>query len=232
VGQRIRFGRLPVRWVTIVGVVGDTRQTGLEMPVEPALYLPVAQAPGDVPFMWPRHLVVRAAAGADPLSLAPVVRRVIARVDPEQPVANIRSMHDVVDRELDGRSTQLALIGGCALLTLVLAAIGLYGVLAFTVARQTPEIGLRMALGATRAAVLRGVVGHTLWLSGVGIAAGLAVAALVTRTLSSFLYAVSPFDATSFAGVALLLMVVALAACVAPARRATRIDPITALRAE
>jgi len=229
-GQRIRIGGPTSRWLTVTGIIGDVRQMGLEVAAEPELYLSLDQVPSAAPFFWPRYLVVRTAG--DPIALAPAVRRAVAGIDADQPVSNMRSMQAVIGQELAGRANGLTLIGAFALLALLLAAVGLYGVLAYTVAQQTREIGLRMALGATRTDVMGALVRRTMWLTGLGIAVGLAGAAAVTRTMTSFLYQVSPTDPVTFAAGALLLVVVALLACWAPARRATRVDPLTALRAE
>jgi ABC-type antimicrobial peptide transport system permease subunit len=182
------------------------------------------------PFVWPRHLVVR--TSGDPAGAARAVREAVRAVDAGQPVANLRTMEDLIDAQLTGRSTQLTLIGTIALLALGLAAVGLYGVLAHAVARQAPEIGLRMALGATRSAVVGALLRRTFVLTGAGLAIGLAAAALASRALSSLLYEVSPADPAAFAAVPVLLMLVAAAASWIPARRATQVDPLVALRAE
>ena len=141
-------------------------------------------------------------------------------------------MDAVIDEHLSGRGTQLTLMGAFSVLALVLASIGLYGVLANAVARQTAEIGLRMALGATRAGIIAPLVRRTVALTGTGILVGLVAAAAVTRALNSLLYEVSPIDPLAFAAVPLVLLTVAALACWAPARRATKVDPLVALRAE
>jgi predicted lysophospholipase L1 biosynthesis ABC-type transport system permease subunit len=233
VGRRIRFGAETALtpWVTIVGVVGDLRQIGINLAPEPELYLPLDQIPAQAPpFVWPRYLVVRAAG--EPVQTAALVRAAVAGVDADQPVANIRTMEDVIDGHLSERSTQITLIGTFALLALTLASVGLYGVLAHAVARQTPEIGLRMALGATRATVVGALARRTFVLTATGVLLGVGVAAVVTPAFSSLLYEVSPTDPAAFVAVPVLLVIVAAVACWAPARRATKVDPLVALRAE
>jgi predicted permease len=231
VGRRIFLGPPGAPPIEIVGVVGDVRQIGLDRAPEPELYVPIAQMPDQAaPFVWPRHLVVR--TSGDPAGAARAVREAVRAVDAGQPVANLRTMEDLIDAQLTGRSTQLTLIGTIALLALGLAAVGLYGVLAHAVARQAPEIGLRMALGATRSVVVGALLRRTFVLTGTGLAIGLASAALASRALSSLLYEVSPADPAAFAAVPVLLMLVAAAASWLPARRATRVDPLVALRAE
>jgi ABC-type antimicrobial peptide transport system permease subunit len=180
--------------------------------------------------LWPNNLVVR--TDGDPLALAAAVRAAIWDVDPNQPVSNVRSMSDVLDRELANRNTQLTLIGAFALLAVVLAAVGLYGVLSYTVSQSTNEIGLRMALGAEGRSVVGAVLRSALATALLGIGVGLVAAYALTRTIASFLYDVSPTDpATAVAVVGVLLVVAALAAFV-PARRAASINPMVALRAD
>jgi ABC-type antimicrobial peptide transport system permease subunit len=141
-------------------------------------------------------------------------------------------MEGLVEEQLTGRGLQLTLVGAFSLLSLLLAAVGLYGVLSYGVAQQTSEIGLRMALGASRSNVVAALLRRTLILTGCGIAVGVIGAALATQALSTLLYEVSSTDPSAFAAVAVVLAVVAAAACIAPVRRATRIDPLAALRVE
>jgi predicted permease len=226
IGQRISIGG--GEFMTVVGVVGDVRQIGLDAPAEAAVFVPLDQAEGT--FMGPRHLIVR--TDGDPLALAATVRRAIWAVDRDQPVSTVRAMSDVLDSELDNRNTQLTLVASFAVLALVLAGVGLYGVLSYTVSQSTNEIGLRMALGAEPQTVV-GAVGRTaLGTALLGIGAGLIAAYALTRTIASFLYGVSPADpATAIAVAGVLLLVAAIAAFV-PARRAASVNPMTALRAE
>jgi putative ABC transport system permease protein len=214
--------------MTIVGVVGDVQEIGLDVPAESALYMPLDQT--EIPFMWPRQLLVRTAG--DPLALAPAVRRAIWDVDPNQPVSSLRAMSEVLDSELDNRDLQLTLIGSFALLALVLAAVGLYGVLSYTVSQNTSEIGLRMALGAEQRTVIASVVRAALGTAALGIVIGLIAALILAESIASLLYGVSPNDPATVIAVAGVLLVVTAVAAFVPARRAASIDPVTALRAD
>jgi putative ABC transport system permease protein len=216
-------------FATVVGVVGDMRQMGLDVPADPELYLPLDQV-GAATFMGPRQLVVRTTG--DPLALAPAVRRAVWAVDPAQPVSSVRAMSEVVDAELGNRNTQLALTGAFALIAVVLAAVGLYGVLSYTVSQSTNEIGLRMALGAEPRRVVATVVRSALGTAVLGIGIGLIAALLLTSTLESFLYGVSSTDPVTVAAVAGVLLLVAGFAALVPALRAASVNPMTALRAE
>ena len=213
---------------TVVGVVADIRQSGLDVPAAPEVYVPLDQT--IFGFLWPNNLVVR--SGGDPLALTAAVRAAIWEVDPNQPVSNVRAMSDVLDAELANRNTQLTLIGAFAVLAVVLAAVGLYGVLSYTVSQSTNEIGLRMALGAEGRSVVGSVLRSALATALLGICVGLVAAYALTRTIASFLYDVSPTDpATALAVVGVLLAVAGVAAFV-PARRAANVNPMVALRAD
>jgi putative ABC transport system permease protein len=226
VGQRLSVANGDLR--TVVGVVGDVRQLGLDVPAEPAIFAPADQVAGGV--LAPRHLVVR--TDGDPLALAASVRSAIWAVDPAQPVSSIRAMTEVLDAELADRNMQLTLIGAFSLLALVLAAVGLYGVLSYTVSQSTNEIGLRMALGARQETVVGSVVRSAVVTVLAGIGVGLAAAYALTRTIASFLYEVSPTDPATAVAVAVVLLIVAGLAALVPALRAANVNPITALRAE
>jgi len=230
VGKRFRIGQGGDTWLTVIGVVGDMRQMGLDVAPEPELYLAANQNVIDAPFFWPKHLLIR--TRVDPLTLASAVRAAVWAVDAEQPVSSVRAMSDVIDTELANRNTQLTLVGAFAVLALVLAAAGLYGVLSYSVAQRTPEIGVRMALGAQQSTVLRSVVGGAMRLAVLGLVLGVVGALAVTRTLASFLFGVTPADPLTFAGTAALLLLVAAGAAYLPARRAARVDPMAALRDE
>ncbi len=212
IGRRVKLGRAqsPNPWCTIVGVVGDVRQMGLEVAAEPEIYFSLDQPSGATPFFWPQHLVVR--THGDPLALVPALRRAVWDVDPDQPVSNIRSMSQIFDAELSNRNTQMTLVGSFAALALLLASVGLYGVLSYDVAQRTSEIGVRMALGAQRAEVIGSIIGRALQLAVVGIALGLAGALALTRVLSSVLFGIAPTDPATFAAVPTLLLVVAVLA--------------------
>lgn len=231
VGKRFQTGGDPDGpWWTVVGVVGDMRQMGLDVPPAAELYLPANGLVPNAEFFWPRHLIVRTAT--EPLALAGAVRDAIWRVDADQPVSTMRTMDEVFDTELANRNTQLTLVGAFAALALVLAAVGLYGVLSYAVTQRTAEIGLRMALGAQHGTVVRSVVRGALALACVGLLVGVAGALALTRLVESFLFGVSATDPTTFAAAAALLLLVTGAAAYLPARRAASVDPMTALRNE
>jgi len=217
-------------WFTIVGVVGDMRQMGLDTPAEPEMYFSMDQMSLNRPFLWPQHMVIR--TKGDPLALSASVRRAVWDVDPDQPVSSIRSMDQVFDAELLNRNTQMALLSAFAALALVLASVGLYAVLSYAVAQTTSEIGLRMALGARRASVVGQVVCKGLVLAGLGVVFGLAGAFALTRLLTSLLFGVLPTDPATLVAVSALLLFAAVLASYVPARRAASIDPVSALRAE
>jgi predicted permease len=224
-----RFGIAgPGEPMTVVGVVGDVQEIGLDVPVESALYMPLDQTA--IQFMWPRHLIVR--ASGDPLALAPAVRRAIWSIDPNQPVSSLRAMSEVLDSELNNRDTQLALLGAFAVVALVLAAVGLYGVLSYAVSQSTSEIGLRMALGAEQRTVIGSVVRTAFTTAALGIVIGLIAAFILTETIASLLYGVSPTDPTTVVAVAGVLLVATLVAAFVPARRAASVNPMIALRAD
>jgi predicted permease len=225
-GQRFMIGGGEL--VTVVGVVGDVRQLGLDVPADAEVFVSLDQVEGT--FMRPRQLVVR--TDGDPLALAPAVRRAIWSVDADQPVSGVRAMSEVLDSELDNRNKQLTLLGAFAVLALVLAAVGLYGVSSYTVSQSTNEIGLRMALGARQKTVVGTVVRSALTTALVGIGIGLLAAYALTRTIASFLYGVSPADPATAAVVAAGLLLVAALAALVPALRAASVNPMTALRAD
>jgi putative ABC transport system permease protein len=232
VGQRIRFGYGPSRPgvpnFTVVGVAGDVKQIGLDAAAASQMYFPFSQLPGAATFSWPRHLVVR--TKGDPMRLAGDVRRAIAAVDPEQPASNIRTMNAILDGDVANRHTQMTLLGAFAVLALVLASVGLYGVLSYVVVQRTREIGLRMALGASHREVVGDIVRRAIVMTVSGIVLGLGLAFASMRVFSMLLFRISPTDPLTFAAVTLLLMAVAGAASYLPARRATRVDPLIALR--
>jgi putative ABC transport system permease protein len=227
VGKRVLFGHPEPdeKWLTVVGVVGDTKLYGLGNPARLEIYAPYRQdATGDM------DLVVRSAA--DPASLTSAIRGAIAAVDRDVPLFGIETMNQLESESLATPRATLVLLGLFSALALVLAAIGIYGVMSYTVALRTHEIGIRMALGAQPDNVMKIILlqGARLALAGVGI--GLLAALGLTRLMSSLLYGVSASDPAILAGVALLLTTVALAACYIPARRALRVDPMIALRYE
>ena len=222
IGRRLRSGK-SVR--EIVGVIGAVRSSGLDKQPMPTVYLPFLQA------ARPRMSLAVRTTG-DPLAMASAAKSAVYAVDKDQPVYNVRSMEQVAaEAEATPRFT-LALLGVFAGVALLLAAMGLYGVISYAVSQRTAEIGVRMALGASGAAVLGMVLRQGIALVGAGVALGLAAAFALTRLLGSLLYGASATDPAVFAGTATVLAVVALFAAFVPAFRATRVDPIVSLRYE
>ncbi|MGB6684151.1 MAG: FtsX-like permease family protein, partial [Candidatus Acidiferrum sp.] len=213
-------------WLTVAGIVGDVKQGPLETATDAHTYEPYAQ------FGAPLSLRVAVRGQGDPTGLASEVRDVVRGLDPQLALGSVRTMDEVISRSTASRRFSLVLVGAFAALALVLAAIGIYAVLAYTVARRTHEIGLRMALGARRGDVVRLILGQGLRVTAIGIICGLAGALCLTRFLQSLLYEVQPTDPPTFAGVLLLLVIVSVAASYLPARRAMRVDPMVALRYE
>lgn len=228
IGKRIRWGGWnPDGWLTIVGVTTDVKLSSLEAESEPTVYMPtfqVSRLRSEVLFI--------ARTSADPASLAAALRREINAVDAELPVYGIRTMNEVVAESVAQRRFTMNLLTGFAAAALLLAAIGLYGVISYSVAQRTQEIGIRMALGAQTGNVVRQVVAQGMKLALIGLSSGLIAAFALTRLMKNLLYGVSATDPTTFGGITLLLGAVALLACYIPARRAAKIDPLIALRAE
>lgn len=225
VGRRIRPGTLNSPIVTIVGIVSDVPSGALDQEPMPAIYVP-QQGSG-----WGEMtLVVR--ASADPLALVSVVRAEITRLDSDLPVAAIRTLDDVVSASVATRRFQTVLVVVFAALALALAAVGVYGVTSYAVNRQTREIGVRIALGAQRSRVLGAVLGRGLRPVVAGLVIGSVTAALAARVLRSFLFGIGPIDPVAFGAACGVLIVAAALACYFPARRAARVDPVTALRFE
>ncbi|HYX22125.1 MAG TPA: FtsX-like permease family protein, partial [Thermoanaerobaculia bacterium] len=229
IGRTINFGNMDgnLAPLTIVGVAGDVRALGLDRPPTPIVYVSYRQR-GLRPDATP-SLLVRTAPSAP--SIAAAAREVFRELAPDLPV-RLSTFGDEMDVWLADRRFLLLLVGVFAGAALLLAAVGIYGVVAFSVARRTPEIGIRMALGAERADVLRLVVGEGARLAAIGLAAGVVASVAVTRLVSSLLFGVSATDPATFAGVAALLAAAALGASYLPARRAARLDPSIALRRE
>ena len=231
IGRRIRQGGPTRPWMTIVGVVADVRHNGLEVPIKGKYYRAHTQFPLTSNFVIRNmHLVVKTTA--DPMSLVGPIRAEVARVDPALPVANIRTMEDVVAASISTPRLAGSVLVLFAALALLLAAVGLYGVLAFVVSERQHEIGIRMAIGADARDVRRTVLGHGLGLAAIGIAAGAAASMAVGQMIRGLLHGVSPYDPVTFGVVPAVLLGVALLASWIPARRATRINPILALKSE
>jgi putative ABC transport system permease protein len=216
----------PDPWLTVVGVVGDVRQYGLDKEQKTQFYRPQRQMP-----QRPMSLVVRAVA-RDPSGLTAPIRQAVLSVDPDQPIYDVRTMADLLSDTSAPRRLSLLLLGAFAATALLLAGVGIYGVLAYSVTQRTHEIGIRMALGARRGDVLLMVFGQGFRLVLAGAALGVVAAFGLTRLMSSLLYGVSPTDPQTLGLVCVVLVGVALLACLVPARRASGVDPMIALRCE
>jgi len=227
-GQRIRFGGSPNRpWDIIVGVVGDVKQTSLAVSQSDAVYVTTAQ------WLWAdgtQWLVVR--TRGDSAALAPAVRQAIWSIDKDQPVVRVATMESMLAASTAQRRFALILFETFALVALLLAGAGIYGVLSGSVAERTREIGVRLALGASRESILTLVIRQGMMLTGVGVAIGLAAAAAASQTIAAMLFGVSPLDPVTYLGVIVLLAGVSVIACGVPAWRAMQVDPIIALRYE
>ena len=224
-GKRIDVGENGPSLREIVGVIGDVRINGLGAEVEPALYVPYNQ------YTWKTmSLVVR--TGVDPGALTSAVRRTVLEVDPEQPVSNIKTMDAIVSDSLLPQWLSMYLLGSFAGLALLLATVGIYGLISYSVAQRTHEFGLRMALGARRSDVMRMVLKRGLVLGAAGVIIGLPLAFALSGVLRALLYGISASDPVVFVTVPLMLVVAATGASFVPAYRATKVDPISALRCE
>jgi predicted permease len=216
---------------SVVGVVGDVRVRGLERESEPQVYLPHRQVRDDsLAFYVPKDLVIRATA--DPESLLPAVRRIVQTADPEVPISDVQTLQAVVDADSGPRLAQARVLAVFGALALGLAGLGIYGLLAYAVSQRVPEIGVRLALGASAASVLRLVVGDGARLLAAGGLVGLGLAYAAGRSLEALLFGVTPTDAPVFAAALGLVAAAALAGSLVPALRAVRIDPVRALRAD
>jgi putative ABC transport system permease protein len=214
-------------WMQVVGVVGDVRHQALDREAGPDLYKPTAQ------LAWKQmHFVVRAQPGIAPMSLVPAVQRRIAETEPEVGAFNFVSLGEEVANSLWQPRLRAWLLGFFSLVSLVLAATGLYGVIGYRVTQRTREIGIRVALGATGAAVMRLMLRASLRAVLTGLAAGIIGALLLSRAFRTSLFGISATDLASYGAACLLLILTAAVACWLPARRATLVNPITALRSE
>ena len=235
IGKRINLAGFNVQ-AEIVGVVGHVKQWGLDADAKSAI-----EAQFDYPFMQLPEKLMPLAADAvavvlrtegDPTAVMGSVRRAVEEIDPREVVYNVQTMDEVVSNSFAARRLSMILLGVFAALALVLACVGIYGVISYLVGQRTHEIGVRMALGAQRGDVLRLVIGHGARMALIGVAIGIGAALGLTRLMANQLFGVSAHDPLTFAGVAMLLIIVAVAACYIPARRALRVDPIIALRCE
>jgi putative ABC transport system permease protein len=230
VGKRLRFGAGPGMnnpWQKIVGVSGDVRRAHLDRDPDPIIYVPHGHA-------GPAENVAGIAmrTDVDPRSLVKAVRDVVLAVDPEQPVYDVKTLDERVADAASGTRFNATLLGFFGFVALALAAVGVYGVIAYSVAERTHEIGIRVALGASRGNVAGMVMSQGLAMTAAGLIFGLAGAWFVTRYMTTLLYGIAPRDPATFGAAAGMLAVVALAACYLPARRAMGVDPMVALRHE
>jgi putative ABC transport system permease protein len=229
IGKRIRFSgdddnnKKP--WRTIVGVVNDVSQYALDKKAPMQIYLPHPQFPTSF-----NSIVVK--ANSPSAGMTNEIRKAILAVDKDQAVFNVTTLEQLTGQSILVRRFFMLLLTGFAAIALILATVGIYGVMSFVVTQRTQEIGIRMALGAQASDVMKMIVGNGMLLALIGISAGLAGAFMLTRLMSSLLFGVSATDALTFASVSAVLVAVVLLACYVPARRATRIDPLVALRNE
>jgi predicted permease len=215
-------------WMTIVGVLADVRERGAALESKPAVYVPFTQTA--IGFFQPSEIAVR--TSVDPLSIANALRRAVWAVDPEQPVSDLRTMDEIVENDSRGRQQVLSLVGGFSAVALLLAVVGLYSVLSYTVAQTRREIGVRMTIGASPTTVVKMILARAATLVAAGVGLGLASAIGVTRVLASLLYEVSPLDPRVLVGVSVTVAGVAMLAALLPARRAAATDPLVILRDE
>ena len=230
VGKRIAFGRDAKNWWEIVGVVANVRYKGLDAQEKPQLYVPFLQPLFEDSKVGSMYLVVR--TDSDPAGMTATVRHEVAAIDRDQPISDIKSMDERIGASLSERRFDMLLLGLFAFVALVLAGVGIYGIMAYSVTQRTHEIGIRMALGAQPRDVLKLILGRGMILALVGVCLGLVSALALTRLMASLLFNVSATDPLTFAGVSMMLTTVALLACLLPARRAMRVDPMVALRYE
>jgi putative ABC transport system permease protein len=225
IGKSIHVTQGPEKFREIVGIVGDVKQYGLARPSPLQTYEPYLQMPfGGV------TLVVR--TESNPAALSGAIRSEVLAIDNEQPVSRIRTLDQIISGSVQQQHFLMLLLGVFAAVAMILAAVGLYGVMNYAVTQRTHEIGIRMALGARTANVIRLIVVHGMLLTLIGVGIGLAGAFAVTRLMATLLFGVSTTDPLTFAGISVLLTLVALVACLAPARRAIKVDPMRALRHE
>lgn len=228
IGKRVRWARDPqINWITIVGVVGDVKHFGLDLSEAPGLYSPYTQINS-----WKRWMTFVARTQSDSGVMGPAIKQQIWKVDPQLPITKFQTMNEVAASSFAARSFNMLLLAIFAGLALALAAVGIYGVMSYAVTQRTQEIGIRMALGARAPDVLRLIIKSGMTMTLIGVVIGVAGAVALTRVMSTLLFGVTPTDKLTFAAVSLVLIVVALLACYLPARRATKVDPMEALRYE
>jgi putative ABC transport system permease protein len=230
-GKRFKWGPPDSKrsWITVVGVVANLKQNSLAADISPGVYEPIPQMPQESPIRG-FYLAVRTTS--DPTAIVSSLRQIVRSLDPEIPLFQVRPMEQALSESVAPRRFNMLLLAAFAGLALLLASIGIYGVMSYSVSQYTHEIGIRMALGARAADVLQLIVRQGMYLVLIGLAIGAAGALALTRVMSSLLFDVKPADPLTFVSVSTLLAAVAFAASYIPARRATRVDPMIALRYE
>ena len=235
VGKRVRlyYDKDPQHWLSIVGVAGDVRYRGRDIEPIPQVFVPYQQNPYlSLPYTQQPYVSLAVRTAADPANLTKAVQEKIWAVDKDQPISNIQTMEHTLSQSVANRSLYLLLLGVFAGIALLMAAAGIYGLVSYTVAQRTKETGIRVALGATRGQILALVVRRGMLLTLIGVATGIAGSLILTKLISALLYGITPTDAPTFVGTALLFIAVAFVATYIPARRATKVDPMVALRCE
>lgn len=229
IGKFFRFGiPLEDKWVQVVGICADTRYTTLRESAPPQFFVPYSQRPEEAGGFRQMHYALR--TDMQPASIVPTLRRVVQQSHPDLPIVNIRTQEEQIDDNMRLERTFATLTTAFGVLALLLACIGIYGIMSNSVSRRTNEIGIRMALGAKPGLVMRMVLGETWWLTAIGVIAGMSGALALGRTVAAMLYGVKAYDAATFIASAMVLIIVALAASWIPARRAASVDPMQALR--
>ncbi len=229
VGRRFQPGLGPgTPWYRVVAIVGDVRQMALNQPPRQEMYFPMWQS--KVNWMIPRDLVIRTAG--DPLALAGAVQKAVWSINRNQPISKVMALDKLLDEQLTQRRVQTTLVGGLAALAMILACVGIYGVLSYLVVQRTREIGVRVALGASASAIMRDVAGQGMSLTGIGIAAGVVASSLLSRLLTTLLFGVRATDPLTYVAAAVLFAIVGFISCYVPTRRAMKVDPMVALRYE
>ena len=218
-------------WREVVGVVGDTRHEGLDADADPAAYLPQRQRFESLGAGFERAVTLVIRTSGDAASVAPLIRIAVANVDPQVPIGLVRQMDDLIGESVAPRRLNFVLVCAFAAVALVLTAAGLYGVMSYLVTQRTREIGVRMALGASRLQVLALVLREAGTMTLFGIGLGVAGALVLTRSMTTMLFGISAANPLIYVSMSLLLAVVALIAVAVPSSRATRVDPLSALRA-